>query len=248
MDVDETFLASEARRHDPDRYLCALFAPAASRPSVFALILFNHELARIPEVASETITGMIRYQWWRDAVDEAARGEPRDHPVVLALAEGMSAGRLEAASLMALIDAREAEIESLRPADLDALEAYVTATAGKLNHMTAKAIGASDSADAAQIAGVAYGLIGILRAAEAYARQGRMELPRDLVAQPILERAGKRLAEMRRLGFNNTKAAAALLLASVARRQISAWPNSKGAQRHPLLPLELYWRTLSRRY
>ncbi|WP_431269745.1 hypothetical protein [Dankookia sp. P2] len=36
-------VAEFARRHDPDRFLCALFAPVALREPLFALIAYNHE-------------------------------------------------------------------------------------------------------------------------------------------------------------------------------------------------------------
>ena len=42
-------LAEFVRRHDPDRFLCALFAPPARRDALFALVAFNHELARARE-------------------------------------------------------------------------------------------------------------------------------------------------------------------------------------------------------
>ena len=35
-----------ARRHDPDRFLCTLFAPPARRETLLLLVALNHELAR----------------------------------------------------------------------------------------------------------------------------------------------------------------------------------------------------------
>ena len=110
LEADErsTYLAEEARRCDPDRYLCALFSPAGRRDTVLGLILFNHELARIPEVVSQPMAGMIRYQWWRDALDEISAGKPaRQHPIVSELAVGIARGWIDAAVLQQMIDARE---------------------------------------------------------------------------------------------------------------------------------------------
>ena len=45
--------AREVRRHDHDRYLCAMFADAAARKRLFALYALNLELARIAELVSE---------------------------------------------------------------------------------------------------------------------------------------------------------------------------------------------------
>ena len=49
------YLLREARSHDPDRYLCALLAPADRREALLALTLFNHELARIPDIVTQPV-------------------------------------------------------------------------------------------------------------------------------------------------------------------------------------------------
>ena len=70
-------IAALVRRHDPDRFLTALFAPPDRRDALLTLYAFNHELARAREVASEPPLALIRLQWWREVVEgerEAARG------------------------------------------------------------------------------------------------------------------------------------------------------------------------------
>ena len=44
---------TQVRRHDPDRFLTAAFAPAEKRDALLTLFAFNHELARAREVVSE---------------------------------------------------------------------------------------------------------------------------------------------------------------------------------------------------
>ena len=56
-----------------DRFLAALFAPAAQRPALFALYAFNVEIARVRDVAREPMPGEIRLQWWREVVEGRAR-------------------------------------------------------------------------------------------------------------------------------------------------------------------------------
>ena len=60
VDEGSCYLLAETKRRDPDRYLCALFAPADRRDSVLALVLFNDELARILKVVTQPMTGLIR--------------------------------------------------------------------------------------------------------------------------------------------------------------------------------------------
>ena len=62
-----------ARSGDPDRSLAALFAPREARADLFALIALNVELARIAEIVTEPGLGIIRLQWWREAIDRAER-------------------------------------------------------------------------------------------------------------------------------------------------------------------------------
>ncbi|MCH9020134.1 MAG: squalene/phytoene synthase family protein, partial [Proteobacteria bacterium] len=80
-----SYCAGQARRYDRDRYLCALFAPAARREALFALLAFNAEVARIRETVSEPMLGLIRLQWWRDAIAGIYAGAPPRHAVVEAL-------------------------------------------------------------------------------------------------------------------------------------------------------------------
>jgi phytoene synthase len=154
-------LLTEARRHDPDRYLCALLAPAARREAVLTLILFNHELARIPDIVTQPMAGMIRLQWWREAIDELAGGRPaRRHPVVDALGAVLAEGVAAPDALHALIDAREPALEPIAP-ELGALESYAAATSGALQALIYAALGGTDPAlaRAAREIGAALGLV-----------------------------------------------------------------------------------------
>ena len=157
------YLLDEVRRHDPDRYLCALLAPADRRDALLTLALFNHELARIPQIVSQPMAGMIRLQWWREALDELASGQPaRRHPVVEALSVVLAAGLVEPDGLHALIDAREPALERIAP-ETEALERYAATTSGALQAMCYAALGGRLPAEAegAAAIGTAFGLVGL---------------------------------------------------------------------------------------
>lgn len=171
-----SYLAAQAREHDPDSYLAALFAPGERRDTVLALVLFNHELARVPELVSQPVVGLIRYQWWRDALDEIAIGRPpRRHPVVLVLAEAQTRGWLDLAALQGLIDARERRLEGLAVGDPAALEDYVRATSGLAQGEIYRALGgaAGPMLEAARTIGTGVGMVGLARTLASEAgRQG----------------------------------------------------------------------------
>ncbi len=98
------------RRADPDRFLTALFAPAARREDLFTLYAFNHETARAREVTREPMMAMIRLQWWREVVE----GTRKTHDVASPLSHLLEAGAVDAADLLSILDAREVtELDTL---------------------------------------------------------------------------------------------------------------------------------------
>ena len=177
-------IAGFARAHDPDRFLCALFAPAERREAFFALIGFNHELARAREAARTPLIALMRLQWWRDAVADAVAGKPpRRHEVAGPLQAAIAAGLLDAEALSAMADAREAEAEEEGMPTEAAFQAYLRGTAGGFAVAAGRLLGVAGPALAElQAAGAAYGLAGVLRSVPALAGQGRSLLPGDVLA------------------------------------------------------------------
>ena len=100
-------MAALVRRHDPDRFLTALFAPADKREALLTLYAFNHELARAREAVSQPMLALMRLQWWREVIEGARRG----HEVATPLAALLDAGVLDRGELLGLIEAREIEAE-----------------------------------------------------------------------------------------------------------------------------------------
>lgn len=175
---------------DRDRYLCALAAPASLRDDLAVLYLFNAEIAGIAEKVSEPMLGLIRLQWWRDALGEItgygmAVERGHRHPLVQSLAD-MSARRdLDLASLGRILDARERDLDPAQPEDLAALEAHVAATAGSLCEVAVTLCVTAADSDLRQMArkvGTAYGLIGQMRAVPYLARRGRVMIPTAIMA------------------------------------------------------------------
>ncbi|WP_374308569.1 squalene/phytoene synthase family protein [Dongia sp.] len=179
----------ELRRTDRDRFLCAIAAPADLRLDLATLYAFNAELAGIADKVSEPMLGLIRLQWWRDALDDLAAGRPHRHHLVQDLADLVARRGLRLDLLRGLVDARERDVEATQPDDLAALEAYAGATAGVLAELALE-ICLADATEAWRVTarriGTAYGLVGILRATPYLARNRRILLPaRELVAAGV---------------------------------------------------------------
>ena len=179
-----TFCAAEVRADDHDRFLTGLFAPAASREGLYALYAFNLEVAKTRERVSEAILGEIRLQWWREALDGIAAGQPRAHPVVEALDRAFARHRLSRPLFDRLLAARAFDLEDRPPATLDALEAYAEDTSSTLMTLALEVLGARTEVSelAARHAGIAWALVGLLRARHGHGREGRVYLPQDLLA------------------------------------------------------------------
>jgi len=184
------------RRHDPDRFFSALFAPADRRPFLFALYAFNHELAHIGEVAREPMIAEIRLAWWRETVEGARAGKPRNHDVARALAETFAANDLPQAPFDAMIDARAFDASPGLFADLTALETYADATSGNLMRLAAHVLGGGND-DLARDAGIAYAIAGLIRSMPHHAARGRQYLSNDVLAEARVS-AGRHLLAARK--------------------------------------------------
>lgn len=180
-----TDIAERIRRHDNDRYLCALFAPAAERAALLALYAFNLEIARVRELVNEPLPGRIRLQWWRDSVAAIYEEDaPRHHVVCQALARAVRAHDLSRNHLDTLIDARERDLDDRVPADLSALLSYAEDSAATLIALALETLGQRDGAAVAvgRDVGIAWALTGLLRAIPFHARARRVYLPADRMA------------------------------------------------------------------
>lgn len=234
-------LASIVRRHDPDRFLTALFAPPEARATLMVLYAFNHELARAREVASEPPLALIRLQWWREVVE----GTRKRHEVATPLSDAIGQGMLLPADLLAMIDAREEEAEP-EFASLSAWRSWLLAGAGSVSVAAARLLGAGDGAEAFRPLGAAYGVSGVLRSLGVAAGQGRCLLPLDLLgaeglaAEEMIADPGcpgvRRVADgLARMGLELVSAGrtapvtratvAAALPAVLARRDLARWPR-----------------------
>lgn len=209
------------QKHDPDRFLTALFAPAAAREALFALYAFNHEIARARDLVREPMAAMIRWHWWREVVD----GARRRHEVAGPVGEALDGGALRPADLHAIIDGRETEIDGIDT--LDAWRGYVLATAGAVAVAAAHALAAVDPATELRVRqlGAAYGAAGLIRAAPALARQERALLPPGGV-----EVAREEGRAWLRAGSVPRAIRPAILVAALARRDLArdAHPVPRG--------------------
>jgi phytoene synthase len=164
------------RRHDPDRFLTALFAPPQHRDALLTLYAFDHELARAREVTSEPHLALIRLHWWREVVE----GARRRHEVAAPLAALLDQGRLAPEALLPIIDAFEIETEPSIET-LAEWRAWLLAGAGGIAVAAGRVLGAPEP-ERLRYAGAAFGAARVIRWNQVLARRGRCLLPDDVLA------------------------------------------------------------------
>lgn len=190
-----SYCGAEVHRHDPDRFLTALYAPPSARESLLTLYAFNLEIAKIREQVSEPMLGEIRLQWWREAVEEAyAGGAVRRHAVAEPLAAVIRERGLTRGHFDRLIDGRAFDLGDAPPRTADSLTEYAEATSSSLVWLALEVLGAQGDAaiEAGRHVGIAWALVGLLRAMPPHLRQGRVYLPDDIADEFAVDRRGLR--------------------------------------------------------
>ncbi len=175
---------SLVRDADKDRFLAALFVPADRRPHVLALYAFNVEIARIRDLAREPLPGEIRLQVWRDLLGGQGHGEVSANPVAGALIDTIDRFGLPRQPLNDLIDAWAFDLYDDPMATMAELEDYARKTSSVLFSLAARVLNADERpevARAAEPAGIAYAIAGLLRAFPRHAARRQLYVPRDLL-------------------------------------------------------------------
>ncbi len=177
-----SYCAEQIKNFDNDRYVAALFADKVVREDLFALYAFNLELSKIRETVSEPMIGRMRLQFWRDAIPRVVAGDPPKHAVAEPLSMACQRVSMPESELLALIDAREADLDDIAPKDMMAVEAYAEGTSSALIGLAMRIVGVDPSQhkNFVRDAGIVIALVGLVRAIPFQASSGRVTLPADL--------------------------------------------------------------------
>ncbi len=73
--ASDEYCVDLVKKHDYDSFLSGLLVPKESRAAYFAIRAFNVEIAMIKDQTNgNLLAGRIRFQWWRDLIDEIYNG------------------------------------------------------------------------------------------------------------------------------------------------------------------------------
>lgn len=216
-----TYCGELVRRHDPDRFLISLMLPPESRPALWALFAFNHEIAKTREIVTETTMGLIRLQWWRDAIKKIYEEDSAlENEVLPELHTAIKAYDLPRELFDSLVYAREFDLENVAPETLDGLEKYADFTNTPLLKLALQVLRQEEEEGTVQRVATGYGITGILRAVPFHKAQGRSYMPGDLSAQNEDVYVTQKVAAHAHVSLQSLKPNTKLLKASKAISEI----------------------------
>ena len=244
------------RERDRDLWLASLFAPEPARKHIHALYAYALEAADVRAKVTQPLLGEMRLRWWTDALTGDASEATRAHPVADALIDTIDRFGLSREEVAALAQAHVADLYDDQMPDLETLERYCRATASGPIRWTATILGAAAESPAFDEAGLALGIVRILR------KPAGAFLPADLLAHhgadihtatPALRAALGELRDKAQTHYETARSAAAGLSAGreallpaatvpvyLARMARKDYDPSRGLME--LSPLRRQWR------
>jgi phytoene synthase len=232
VSLDEAYAhcEAEARSGARERWLGSLFAPAPHRRHLHALIAFELEMSRLRASVRDPRAGEIRLVWWREALTGERAAEAKGHPVAAAMLDTLEQVRPPQHLVVNAVAARQADFyDDLFPTLVD-LEAYLGETRSGLIQIAALALAEGrdrGSAEASGLAGVALGLIELLRGG-----------PRPLPFAPadLLARHGLTAEAFREARSSPGAGAARAELIAFARRRLAEAETARSKLPKTLAP------------
>ncbi|KAL2860702.1 uncharacterized protein BJX67DRAFT_375880 [Aspergillus lucknowensis] len=176
-------------KYDRPSYTLSTFIPPKTRPTYIALRALNSTLSLIPDTTSSHTIGLMRLQFWRDAISKTLAGTPPKEPIAILLAHAIAdldrrsngSARLSRNWLNRMISAREQTLTNDPYPNIETLESYAESTYSTLLYLTLSALPmASVTADhVASHVGKAAGIAAVLRGLPivAFPQQARQAPP-----------------------------------------------------------------------
>lgn len=136
------------RRYDRPSFTLSTFIPSNARSFYIALRALNVSLSMIPDTTSSYTIGLMRLQFWRDAVTKTLAGTPPKEPVALLMASALSdldtrtqgRARISKGWLLRMINSREQTLTNDPYPNIEAIESYAENTYSTLLYLTLAAL------------------------------------------------------------------------------------------------------------
>jgi 15-cis-phytoene synthase len=120
-------------------------------------------------------------QWWSEVINGERAEEANANPVASAFLAVVERHRLAATKLNALIEARRFDLYDEPMGQLADLETYARATSSTVMALAAQILAGVEAEQAADAAGIAYAIDGLLRAFPLHAARGQLYVPAEVI-------------------------------------------------------------------
>ena len=128
---------------DPERALAVAYAPADKRAALAAIFALDERFGGIVSSTSETMIGLMRLAWWREALEKLDRDPAPAEPLLGLLAATLLPRGVTGAALAAIEDGWTALLDG--EPDPDAIARHGRERGGNLFAAAATLLGATDS-------------------------------------------------------------------------------------------------------
>jgi NADH dehydrogenase [ubiquinone] 1 alpha subcomplex assembly factor 6 len=176
------------QQYDAENFMWVKGLPADVRPPVMMLRALNVETSMIGEMVSQGGAPLreMRFQWWKDSIDQAYKDQSAKHPVLTALRYTLGITSLSKYRLQRMVAAKATDqVTHQPPTSLKSLEDFTEATQSNLLylHLEAAGIKSADADHAASHLGKGIGIGSLLRGTHHFLQRGISYFPVDLCAQ-----------------------------------------------------------------
>ena len=182
MNDQTQYCADLVRRHDRDRYRCALLTAQPFQSDLFALYALNAEITEIGISVTEPLIGQMRLRWWLDSLTLIYEGNPPKNPVASALSSLVAKREVPRSMLERLIEGRERDLDKRPMETLEAFKSYAYDTSSSLIELSLAITGINNdmSRQTAYHLGLAWALLGTIRSIPFNIQRNRFFLPDEL--------------------------------------------------------------------
>lgn len=141
--TSESALLEELLRLDRERGWLALLAPPAGRLHLAAFFGLDAELAAVGSRVAEPMAGLVRFQWWREALEGLGASGPRPHPLMAVLDPLVATGGVPLEALLDLVDAHEEAFERASAPGAEAAVELADRTGARVHAYAMSCLGGS---------------------------------------------------------------------------------------------------------
>lgn len=186
---DEWLFPNRATPAGSSAYYSIRLSPAPLRNDLAVILAWQQEVASVLTDVSDPGVARLKLQWWREELGRTYAGAAR-HPLCQALAAANAAHALPEADFESIIDTLETRVAAVPIADLNTLRRTLGREMGAGFELLSRCCGiTSETALAhARSAGIACGLVYLIRDLGANLRRGRADVPADLLQEQGLTR------------------------------------------------------------